>query len=280
MSGPNYIKFPGIQSQSQRKIVAYENAALGSQSIVNTYPFDPRSLRNLRLWFDAADTSTITASSNKVSQWNDKSSFATNVTQSTGSNQPSSGLVTRNGLNVISGFVGNATPINLAASSQSFTTNGEFTLMVVCNWTNPGTASGSSFYAEPIAIGQSGLTAQIVQLRASNSGMDFLCFNTSSTAYNSLGTVPPANTWVVVGGRFSSGQAQCIQSGGTLGPATTVTGTLQTVSAPLMIGSMTNFTTTQNFQGSIAEIVYYTRALNTNEYLALGEYLRHKWAAV
>jgi len=52
-------------------------------------------------WFDASDTSTITASSGAVSQWNDKSGNGYNLSQATGLNQPTTGTRTQNGLNVI-----------------------------------------------------------------------------------------------------------------------------------------------------------------------------------
>src|SRR5439155_19226332 len=52
-------------------------------------------------WYDASDTSTITASSNAVSQWNDKSGNGYHLTQGTGSRQPLTNTDTINGLNVI-----------------------------------------------------------------------------------------------------------------------------------------------------------------------------------
>lgn len=50
-------------------------------------------------WWDASDTATITASSSRVSQWNDKAN-AYHFTQGTGGNQPLTGG-TLGGLNVI-----------------------------------------------------------------------------------------------------------------------------------------------------------------------------------
>jgi hypothetical protein len=48
------------------------------------------------LWFDAADSSTITTVSGAISQWNDKSGNARNITQGTAANRPA---LTANGLN-------------------------------------------------------------------------------------------------------------------------------------------------------------------------------------
>jgi len=63
-------------------------------------PFSPLDLTP-QLWLDADDASTITASSGNVSQWNDKSGNAYHVSQSTGTAQPKTGTVTRNGRNVL-----------------------------------------------------------------------------------------------------------------------------------------------------------------------------------
>jgi hypothetical protein len=48
----------------------------------------PADYSNLKLWLDAADTSTITHSSNAVSEWNDKSGNEFNLSQSTSDSQP------------------------------------------------------------------------------------------------------------------------------------------------------------------------------------------------
>lgn len=65
-------------------------------------PFSPLDL-SPALWLDASDTSTITSSGSpaKVSQWNDKSGNARNVTQGTALAQPTTGASTLNAKNVI-----------------------------------------------------------------------------------------------------------------------------------------------------------------------------------
>lgn len=52
------------------------------------------------LWLDASDTSTITAAGGAVSQWNNKGSLG-NFTQGSGALQPTTGVSTLNGLNVL-----------------------------------------------------------------------------------------------------------------------------------------------------------------------------------
>ena len=106
--------------------------------------FDPRSIGNLSLWFDAADASTYGVSTG-VSSWRSKGATNITVTQGTGANQPT--LATRNGrtcllfngsstllsntteLNYTAGtafLVGNATGLNTAPSAITFGTNSTF----------------------------------------------------------------------------------------------------------------------------------------------------------
>jgi hypothetical protein len=53
------------------------------------------------LWVDASDTDTITESSGKVSQWDDKSGNGYDLTQATAAKKPTTGTRTLNGLNVL-----------------------------------------------------------------------------------------------------------------------------------------------------------------------------------
>jgi hypothetical protein len=84
--------------------------------------FSPLSL-SAELWLDAADTTTLTVSGSAVSQWSDKSGNARHFVQSTGTAQPSTGLVTQNGRNVL-GFDGGDSLANATASNFTFMSNG------------------------------------------------------------------------------------------------------------------------------------------------------------
>jgi hypothetical protein len=63
-------------------------------------PWTPANITTA-LWLDAADASTITASSGAVSEWRDKSGNARHASQATAGNRPATGSATLNGLNVI-----------------------------------------------------------------------------------------------------------------------------------------------------------------------------------
>lgn len=88
--------FPmGVQSRPRNP-----QRARASTSVSSWTTWSPMAL-NPRCWFDASDTTSITSSSNKVSQWNDKSGWARDMTQATAAKQPTTGLVTQNGLNTV-----------------------------------------------------------------------------------------------------------------------------------------------------------------------------------
>ena len=63
-------------------------------------PWSPTEITTTA-WYDAADTSSISASDGAVTQWNDKSGNANHISQSESDRQPSSGDSTINGLNVL-----------------------------------------------------------------------------------------------------------------------------------------------------------------------------------
>jgi hypothetical protein len=78
-------------------------------------PLVPSELAGLQLWLDASDTTTITEAGGSVSQWNDKSGNGNNVTQGTGALQPTTGVSTVNGLNVLN-FAGDLLSAATAAT--------------------------------------------------------------------------------------------------------------------------------------------------------------------
>ena len=54
----------------------------------NIWGFDPRSLGGCQLWFDAADSATVTLNGSRISTWRDKSGNGYSVIQPTSSIQP------------------------------------------------------------------------------------------------------------------------------------------------------------------------------------------------
>ena len=67
----------------------------------NRSGFAPTSLPGLRLWLDADDVSTITASGSAVSKWTSKDTNSREFVQATSADQPTTGANTLNGKNVV-----------------------------------------------------------------------------------------------------------------------------------------------------------------------------------
>jgi len=129
----------------------------------------PLSL-NPALWLDAADTTTITESSGSVSQWNDKSGNGNNVTQGNAAQQPTTGIATIAGKNVIS----NDGNDRLISPSISFT---GLTMLAVFQHTSENFALlGTDLSTVWAAAGQSGSTSTNI---VNNLGTMILSFNRS-----------------------------------------------------------------------------------------------------
>ena len=94
-------------------------------------PFDPLNLPNLKAWYDASDTSTISVSSTRVTQWDDKSGNTYNLTQATDALRPYSGTRTVNSLNAI----------DYAANTNSLYAS------TAANWKFMNDATGSTTFA-------------------------------------------------------------------------------------------------------------------------------------
>jgi len=75
------------------------------------------------LWLDAADTASITESSGRVSQWNDKSGNGRHAVQASATPQPVTNATTQNGLNVID-FASNRYLTSSTASTWKFLHDG------------------------------------------------------------------------------------------------------------------------------------------------------------
>jgi hypothetical protein len=116
----------------------------------NTTP-GPVGIPDLYWWFDASDSSTITASGGKISQWRDKSSTGLVTNQANASLQPTYTTAGQNGLNVVT-FNGG----QYLTGTVSVTAN-QWTHLSVYRWFSAG-ASGSTTYGRLISLYQPGGT--------------------------------------------------------------------------------------------------------------------------
>jgi len=204
-------------------------------------------------WYDAADTATITESGGAVSQWDDKSGNGRHVSQGTASRQPITGTRTLNNKNVLdfvsadglfSANLNQAQPFTIFGVAQSdvlLPANSQF----VGNDVGAPTifingAGGWSIFALTI------LNSNVVN--DTNSHVLSAIFNGASSslsldkriiATGNAGTAGLVNKRIVLG-----------LSGGDLSSV---------------------------WDGTIAEIIYYSKILTLNQILVVETYLANKW---
>jgi hypothetical protein len=236
-------------------------------------PFSPLDLTP-QLWLDADDASTITSSSNNVSQWNDKSGNTYHVTQATGTAQPKTGTVTRNGRNVLD-FDGtddrlfretdtalgrNVTGLTVywVASSDNNTAN----VQIIAFATGTGTARVLSGMNSSSQFNAQGRTLDADSVAGANSST-----LSTFTWYATCAVFDYANTDLnLYVDRTADGSNTSFQ---------TATTTSNTDSLSLSVGS--NLSAAANFNGQIAEILVYHSAHSSTDREKVFDYLDGKW---
>jgi hypothetical protein len=244
---------------TQRELFAVANQRRRRRSSTTTAPPDGGlpNLPGLAAHYDASDLATITATAGKVSQWGDKSSFARHLTQPTAGLQPQTGIRTVNGLNVIDFVTGterlNATPFMSGTTAATI-------LCVFAYDTGGLVASGGGPFSD---WGTSGLDNLWTydddhvyidwgQTTRPNCGL----YTTNEPRQVSV--VTAANDWRV----YISGSVFF----------STATNTVAWGTAP-GVGSQPS----KGWNGAIAEIVIYSRALSDSERVTVQNYLNMKW---
>ena len=101
-------------------------------------------LENLSLWLDADESTTVTHSSNAVSQWSDKSGSGNDATQSTAANKPA---LTESGLNGKPVITFDGTNDSLASTSLNISQS--YSIFLVAKTNN--NATGRDYLFDGIA---------------------------------------------------------------------------------------------------------------------------------
>ncbi len=236
---------------------------MNSQAVAPASPppaFLPSDLSGLVEWLDASNAGSITSSGGLVSQWNDLSGTGNNVTQASGSNQPTTGTTTQNGLNVI---VNSATTGFDMPSGLYTIPAGDNTVFVVYQ-------SSDTTNNRNILSGTNGTGRWRIALNNGGAG-NFIGTN-SATGVNSTLT-GGNNTNVHVVELLRNGATATATLDSTVGTGAAATNTTPTA---LRLGSFaTTFTT--GLTGWMAEVVIYNRALNSTEEAQVKTYLKTKW---
>jgi hypothetical protein len=249
----------------------------------NTAAFYPTNIANLKAWYDASDTATITVSGTEVTQWNDKSGNAYNVTQGTSSLRPLSGTRTQNGLNAIE-FDGGNDILNAAtASDWTFLSNTSGATVFVTAYADSAadsrwlwsTSGGSAIYVGSSAYVQSNDLLAIGTSRGVNgtSAMDVYLSTPSATD----------NTAFTMTSQFDLGQGTASLRGyiwkngasQTNNNTETASASASAPQTPLAIGNIPSFSLA--WDGLICEVIIYNALLNATDRGRVESYLAAKW---
>ena len=227
---------------------------------------DGGTLVDLQVWYDSADTSTITPSAvdeQPVQQWVDKSSFAHNANPTNGNQKPTyedTDTTDTNGYGYIEMDGTEAFSINPVAWTQGIA---GFTAFVVAKPTSE-------------VNGDTLLTTSTGDFKIAHNG------STWTVGMNGVTAVPTSaantlDTWAIFTLRYNAANPLVFRLNKTdyaLG-AHTPPATSSASNSALYLGydgSNTSFT------GFIGEVIMFDKALNATEYANVENYLSNKWA--
>lgn len=247
-------------------------------------PWSPLALRP-RLWLDASDLTTITASSGAVSEWRDKSGNGYAFTQSTSTLQPTTGTTTLNGLDVLSFDGIDDWMVSTAAASEwKFLHDGtEHLVGLVVQRAVAGVFA--AFYSTQIAVASVQQTGTRMVFNAANQWGIIIYGLPGVVVANGVTSVGTGTSTRVVSARVSPSASAANRLTMALDAAQPITpnaanGALTTNDpyATLHLGTQAT-ATTATLNGYIAELVFVTGSGVTNQNRQLlHNYLNAKWA--
>jgi len=224
--------------------------------------FIPTDLSNCGLWLDALDAKTVSGTTN-VTAWNDKSGNGRNVTATNGPSYSSDTIIFP-GIN--GRFLENTAWNNFNRIDH--------TLIAVHR---PDTSTAFTGNTRLFSIQQNSGTPYVVFPYLNNTTPNgYINDGSSSTQPASSGKTLLDNSstsnYNIITASIS-GTSQAIYNNGTLQDSRTFTITANTVTSGVKIGGQFS----ENYKGSVKEIIIYTRALNATEIQIIEGYLAWKW---
>jgi hypothetical protein len=214
--------------------------------------FNPKSISGLRLWLDAANTSSFTLNGSGVSQWSDGSGSGNHFVQATSNNQPSR-TDTQNGKSVVT-FDGSND--RLATASAISLGTGGYTVFIVGY-------HGGGFQ---VMLEGGGLNPYISS--NSDSSIGFAHYDGAAALSSAAGTYS-INTWFVLEYAISQ-SSRLISVNGT--QVASGSGTSRTASIQYLGSSSGGF----YWGGRFAEVLIYGSALSAQR-STIRKYLGSKW---
>lgn len=240
---------------------------------------------NLKAWYDAADTTTISLSGSNVTQWNDKSGNGFHLSQGNNSLRPQSGTLTINSKNVLDFDSARVDTLTAASASDwVFLHNaGGATIFVV--WDIDAQPSGDPFTVlytrsgsvDPAAGFAFQVTTAFKTQHAVNIPGSNICINVS-TSTNSANT--PV-LWILKSdpnNATAADKSSLFKNSGNAEKNNTTTGTPGSgnPAQALRVGDYAD-NGTVSFDGQLAEIIMYSGILSNNDTTTVKNYLTSKW---
>jgi len=233
------------------------SSSLDSSSSSSSSGFFPYDIADIQLWLDAADSNTITESSGSVSQWDDKSGNDNDVTQGTGSLQPTYQTNVQNGNNIIRWDGGDYMDKDPYTWPQD-----DITMFIVQK--RSVTTASYPIFSNPREVNRIGCHLTW------STGDGYFDFGEWSAGGRCQWSWTGGNNWNYFTMRNEDGVGQNVWMNGTSQFSDLTTNDFANPSNySLRIG--------ETFNGDIGEIIIYNRALTTSERLQVEDYLSDKW---
>ena len=235
----------------------------GSQKV----NWDP-SLISTALWLDAADASTVTASSGLVDEWRDKSGNARHASGTTTA-RPAYASTTLNGKNTLTFDGSNDRLVTSAVSLHT----GLYSVFAVAR-----AATASTILMVCSQDQSTSSSTRNGQYICTNSATpESIAFDNAGSAFTATATSTVTN-WNSYSAIRESALITLFANGNT-GTGVAITGTAASNANPMTIGSRESNAGTFNnhWNGDIAEIIFLASAATTGTRQRIEGYLAHKW---
>jgi hypothetical protein len=215
--------------------------------------FSPTSVTGLAAWFKADAGTSTTTDGVAVSQWNDQSSGAHNLTQATGANQPLYKAAIQNGLPGVL-FDGSNDSLDSAGVAVSQPNTTFVAMKAVAVGTNgPNIVNGIT-------------TRQVIEVIFGTTNFGFYA-GTSDISGGAADT--SAHSFSAV---FNGVSSQLWKDGTSIATGNPGANNL----SGLRLGSFNN-TATGGYNGYLFEVLLYSGALSTTDRQSVEGYLRSRW---
>ncbi len=228
----------------------------------------------LPLWLDASDASTITQTSNNVSQWADKSGNANHAVQATGANQPVTGSGTINGLNTLTFTTSKRMTVPYGAE---FYNNLGQHVFVVAEWDTLNTYSAVFGRYAGAGSREFLLSKQDSTAPANTLYMTYSQDGTAVTTIGRVRTIAINTPYVVYGSIQNNQYVEVGSNNARADQRSLITGSVFDDSTPPNITIGDSSSTGTAMRGKIAEVIVVSGDLSVAEKDWILNYLGNKW---